>query len=95
MQLVRRESDQAITGVSTTIFGIFYISWFFSFIIKLKLLPHGAGLVGFLVLVTKMGDIGSYLVGSNLGRHALIKRISPKSKEIPYDWILTPGKKHG
>jgi len=78
MQLARKEKDHAITGVSTTLFGIFYISWFFSFIIKLKFLPAGTGLVGFLVLVTKAGDIGAYIAGSTFGKHALIKRISPK-----------------
>jgi len=78
LQLARPKSDKAIIGVSTTIFGIFYISWFFSFVIKLKLMPYGTGLVAFLILVTKMGDIGSYIVGSAIGRKTLIKRISPK-----------------
>jgi len=78
LHLIKKESDQAVIGVSTTVFGIFYISWFFSFLIKLKFFPGGAGLVAFLVLVTKVGDIASYLVGSSLGRHTLIKRISPK-----------------
>lgn len=78
MQLARRESDQAVLSVSTTIFGIFYVSWFFSFIIKLKLLPAGAGLVAFLVLVTKASDMGAYAFGTLFGRHTLIQRISPK-----------------
>ena len=78
MQLVRRETDQATLSVSTTMFGILYVSWFFSFIIKLKLLTDGAALVAFLVLVTKCSDMGAYAFGSLFGRHTLIQRISPK-----------------
>ena len=32
----------------------------------------------FLISVTKGGDIGAYIIGSLLGKHALIPRISPK-----------------
>ncbi len=83
LQFTRRESNQAIVGVSTTIFGILYISWAFSFLMKLKLisdttLPSGSLLVAFLLLVTKSGDIGAYFVGTYFGKHHLIPRISPK-----------------
>jgi phosphatidate cytidylyltransferase len=65
-------------GISTTIFGILYIAWFFSFIIKIRLLPGGTGLLAALLLITKSGDIGAYLVGNWIGRTPLIPRISPK-----------------
>jgi len=83
LQFTRRENSNAIFGVSTTIFGILYISWTFSFMLKLKLmdnpaLPSGGLLVAFLLLVTKMGDIGAYIVGTYFGKHSLIPRISPK-----------------
>jgi len=83
LQFTRRESNEAIVGVSTTIFGILYISWTFSFLMKLKLieqnsLPAGGLLVAFLLLVTKAGDIGAYFIGSYFGKHSLIPRISPK-----------------
>lgn len=83
LQFTRNESNQAIVGVSTTIFGILYISWTFSFMMKLKLMPQGllpAGslLVAFLLLVTKVGDIGAYFIGTYFGKHSLIPRISPK-----------------
>jgi phosphatidate cytidylyltransferase len=64
MQLARRGSEQAVLSVSTTIFGILYVSWLFSFIVKLKLLPQGAALVAFLVFVTKASDMGAYALGS-------------------------------
>ncbi len=78
LQFTRKDSSQAIVGISTTFFGIVYVSWFFSFIIKLKFLNDGVLMVAFLIMVTKMGDIGSYLIGSSFGRHHLIPRISPK-----------------
>lgn len=77
LQFIRRDSSQALASIAVTLFGLLYIAWFFSFFIKLKFLPDGALLVAFLILVTKMGDIGAYLVGSLIGKHNLIPRISP------------------
>ena len=82
LQLRRQDSSQAILGISTALFGIFYVSWCFSFLIKLRFthgpnLPDGRWLVAFLLLVTKGGDIGAYAAGSIFGRHILIRRISP------------------
>ena len=74
----RRDSSQVLASIAVTMLGLLYIAWFFSFFIKIKFLPNGAALVGFLVLVTKIGDIGAYLVGSVFGKHNLIPRISPK-----------------
>jgi phosphatidate cytidylyltransferase len=77
LQFARRDSSEALVSVAVTMFGLLYIAWFFSFFIKIKFLPSGSFLVAFLVLVTKMGDVGAYLVGGYLGRHGLIPRISP------------------
>lgn len=82
IQFVRKTSAEALTAMSVTMFGILYISWFFSFLIKIKFLEGGALLAAFVIVVTKSGDIGAYIVGSAIGRHPLIPRISPKkSKE--------------
>lgn len=82
LQFTRRQTDQALFGIATTIFGIFYISWLFSFMIKLRIAPlegfDGKFLVLYLLLVTKSGDIVAYFVGTAFGRHQLIPRISPK-----------------
>lgn len=78
MQFRRRNNSNAVVDIAVTIFGVLYISWFFSFIIKLRFLPYGASLVGALVLITKAGDIGAYLFGSRWGKNLLIPRISPK-----------------
>jgi len=78
LQFIRKDSSQAIVGISTTLFGIFYVSWFFSFLIKIRFLPQGTLLCAFLLFVTKMGDIGAYTIGKTMGKRQLIKRISPK-----------------
>lgn len=74
---IRRENSQALSSISVTMFGLLYIAWFFSFFVKLKFLPQGPLLVAFLILVTKMGDVGAYFVGRSIGKHSLIPRISP------------------
>lgn len=77
LQFIRRDSSHALTSIAVTLFGLLYIAWFFSFFIKLKFLPNGTGLVAFLILVTKMGDIGAYFIGNFFGHRNLIPRISP------------------
>ncbi|TAN60242.1 phosphatidate cytidylyltransferase [bacterium] len=78
LQFKRRDNSQAIVGISTTLFGILYVAWFLSFLIKIRNLPAGAGYLAAVILVTKSSDIGAYVIGSGFGRHALIPRISPK-----------------
>lgn len=77
LQFTRRENSQAVVGISTTLFGVLYVSWFFSFLLKIRSLPYGVSLLAFILLVTKSGDIGAYLIGTKWGRHLLIARISP------------------
>jgi len=78
LQFIRKDSSQAIVGISTTLFGIFYVSWFFSFLIKIRFLPNGTFLAAFLLMVTKIGDVGAYIIGKGFGKNLLITRISPK-----------------
>jgi len=77
MQFKRRNSSGVIVDISTTLFGILYVSWFFSFLIKIRYLDSGLAFLAALLIITKLGDIGAYLVGSNFGKHLLIPRISP------------------
>lgn len=77
MQFKRRENSGVIVDISTTLFGILYVSWFLSFLIKIRYLPEGIGLLGAVLLITKLGDIGAYLIGVNFGKTPLIPRISP------------------
>src|SRR4030043_1093463 len=41
MQFRRRENSGVIVDISATIFGIIYVSWFLSFLIKIRYLPDG------------------------------------------------------
>ncbi len=77
MQFKRRQHSGAIIGISTTIFGVIYISWFFSFLIKIRYLDGGLGYLAALLLITKSCDVGAYLIGSRFGKIPLIPRISP------------------
>jgi phosphatidate cytidylyltransferase len=78
MQFRRRQHSGVIVAISATLFGIIYVSWFFSFLIKIRYLPQGIGLLSMLLLITKLGDIGAYLVGSRFGKIPLMPHISPK-----------------
>lgn len=80
MQFARKDNRNAILGLSTTLFGILYVSWFFSFLVKIRLLlpgMEGVKLLGFIILVTKSGDIGGLIVGSKFGKNPLLPQVSP------------------
>lgn len=78
MQFKRRDSSGVIVDISTTLFGILYVSWFFSFMIKIRYLDGGFGFLVALLLIVKLGDIGAYLIGSRWGKRPLLPHISPK-----------------
>jgi phosphatidate cytidylyltransferase len=78
MQFRRRQNTGVIVDISATLFGILYVSWFLSFLIKIRYLPGGSGLMAAILLITKLGDIGAYLVGSRFGKTPFMPRISPK-----------------
>jgi len=78
MQFRRRENSGVIVDISTTIFGLLYISWFLSFLIKIRYLSGGIGLILAVIFITKLGDIGAYFIGTRFGKTPLIPRISPK-----------------
>lgn len=77
IQFTRKENQNAVMLIALALFGIFYVGWFFTFLVKIRFLEDGYKLVAYLLLVTKTGDIGAYLIGSRFGRHRLIPRISP------------------
>jgi len=77
LELTKKKNYEAVLSISATIFGILYISWCFSFLIRIRQLPQGVWLSGFLLSVTKSSDIGAYFLGKFYGKTPLIKRISP------------------
>lgn len=77
LELTKKEKHQPIISISTTIFGILYISWCFSFLIRIRQLQDGGFLVAFLLLLTKASDMGAYFWGKEFGKKPLIRRVSP------------------
>jgi phosphatidate cytidylyltransferase len=80
-QFFSQSNTAGILAISTTLFGLMYVPWLLNFIQKINYFPgiHGAGTfyVLYFIVVTKFSDIGAYVVGSLLGRHKMIPRISP------------------
>jgi phosphatidate cytidylyltransferase len=81
-QFVSKSNTAGIIAISTTLFGLMYVPWLLNFITKINYFPtlpagDGAFFVLYFILVTKFTDMGAYCVGSLIGRHKMIPRISP------------------
>ena len=80
-QFVARSNTAGILAISTTLFGLMYVPWLLNFIQKINFFPgigdHGKYYVFYFILVTKFSDTGAYAVGSLIGKHKMIPRISP------------------
>jgi len=80
-----RDRD-ALQTMAYTLFGLLYIPWLFSFLLKLIYLAPsaqdgsttGQWYVLFLVAVTKFSDAGAYAFGSLFGKRPFMHHISPK-----------------
>lgn len=69
--------DQAMINTALTLFGLVYVAWFFSFLIKIWSYFDGSLWVFYLILIVKMGDAAAYFVGKKFGTHKYIVHISP------------------
>ncbi len=80
-QFVSRSNTAGLLAISTTLFGLMYVPWLLNFIQKINFFPgisdNGKFYVLYFILVTKFSDTGAYAVGSLIGRHKMIPRISP------------------
>jgi phosphatidate cytidylyltransferase len=78
-QLFSKKNPNGIVAVAVTLFGLMYVPWLLNFIQKINFFPHVEGkfFLIYFVLVTKFSDTGAYAVGSLIGRHKMIPRISP------------------
>jgi len=78
-QLFSKKNAAGITAIATTLFGLMYVPWLLNFIQKINYFPHieGKFFLLYFVLVTKFSDTGAYAVGSLIGRHKMIPRVSP------------------
>ena len=78
-QFFSRSNTAGILAISTTLFGLMYVPWLLNFIQKITFFPHVEGhyYLLYFVLITKCSDMGAYAVGSLIGRHKMVPRISP------------------
>jgi phosphatidate cytidylyltransferase len=83
-QFLSKRGGSGLLRISTTLFGLMYVPWLLNFIQKLHFFPpvHGIQIDGnyyvlYFILVTKFSDLGAYVVGSLIGKHKMIPRISP------------------
>ena len=78
-QFFSRSGTVGMVAISTTLFGLMYVPWLLNFIQKINFFPgvEGHYYLLYFVLITKFSDTGAYVVGSLIGRHKMIPRISP------------------
>ena len=78
-QFFSKSNTAGILAISTTLFGLMYVPWLLNFIQKINFFPgvDGHYYLLYFVVITKFSDTGAYLVGSLIGRHKMIPRISP------------------
>jgi len=74
----RRLREQALVSTAVTTFGIVYVAWFFSFLMKIRYLTDGAQWVFYTISIVKLGDAAAYFFGKAFGRIKLIEHISPQ-----------------
>jgi phosphatidate cytidylyltransferase len=78
-QLLSKSNAVGIVAIATTLLGLLYVPWLLNFIQKINFFPgvEGKFFLLYFVLITKFSDTGAYAVGSLIGRHKMIPRISP------------------
>jgi phosphatidate cytidylyltransferase len=78
-QFFSRSNTAGILAISTSLFGLMYVPWLLNFIQKINFFPgvEGHFYLLYFLLITKFSDTGAYVVGSLVGRHKMIPRISP------------------
>lgn len=81
-QVFDRSQATPVITIAVTIFGMLYVAWLFNFVTHLIYFPpagdNGRFLACFLIVVTKMTDVGAYLVGRRFGRHKMMPILSPR-----------------
>lgn len=78
-QLFAADNSAGLTAISVTLLGLMYVPWLLNFIQKINFFPgvEGKYFLLYFILLTKFSDMGAYAVGSLIGRHKMIPRISP------------------
>jgi phosphatidate cytidylyltransferase len=79
--IVDEHHKTPIVTAALTVLGLLYVPFLFNFVALLAFMPghtwENRYLLIYLLAVTKFSDVGAYVVGSLIGRHKMIPRISP------------------
>jgi phosphatidate cytidylyltransferase len=91
LQFVSQSNTSGLLAISTTLFGLMYVPWLLNFVQKINFFPNldGKYYVLYFILVTKFSDTGAYAVGSLIGKHKMIPRISPSKTWEGFAGALT------
>ncbi len=80
-QLIFYSKDKTYETLGSTLLGIFYIGFLFSFFTRILILDgefKGQWLLFYVLAVLKFADSGAYFAGTYLGRHKMAPTLSPK-----------------
>ncbi len=80
-----RNNESATLNISSTIFGLFYPTIFFSFLILIRELPDELGIdysaggrwLVLMIITIWICDTAAYFIGKAIGRRKLFSRVSP------------------
>ena len=81
MKVIASNMKTSISDIAVTLFGIFYITFFLSFISMLYSMENGKYLIWFILISAWGTDTFAYLVGVKFGKHKFSKISPKKSKE--------------
>jgi len=90
--LSEREGDERIEALGSTLFGLIYIPFMLSYLVRILLLPatgtegpvsadqdiEGVMLIIWMIVATKFTDVGALLVGKAFGKTPMSPSTSPK-----------------
>ncbi len=73
------DMQNGLAAVGGTLLGLVYVPWLLVFLMGVYFhsATQGAWWLLYFILVTKSSDMGAYAIGSLIGRHKMIPRISP------------------
>jgi len=75
--LFRSNKDNAFINWGWTLAGILYTGWLLSYYVTIRQMDNGMGWLFLVLSCTALCDVGAYVVGSNLGKHAMASSVSP------------------
>lgn len=78
-QLLSHDNSAGLSAIAITLLGLMYVPWLLNFMQKINFFPgvEGKYFLLYFILLTKFSDMGAYAVGSLIGRHKMVPRISP------------------